>query len=105
MARIRTFLAIDVGDEIRARLVSLQEELAIIASDVKWVERENLHVTLLFLGEVEQRQTLDICRAGQKAVAKMPAFTMTVEGAGAFPNARRPRTLWVGVGEGAAEVG
>jgi RNA 2',3'-cyclic 3'-phosphodiesterase len=105
MARIRTFLAIDLGDEVRGRLVSLQEELAVIASDVKWVEPENLHLTLFFLGEVEQRETLDICRAAQKAVAKLPAFTMAVEGAGAFPNPRRPRTLWVGVGEGADEVG
>ena len=104
MARVRTFLAIHVGDEIRARLVSLQEELTLIASDVKWVEPENLHVTLLFLGEVEQRETLDICRAAQKAVADMPPFTMAVEGARAFPNLRRPRTLWVGVGEGGAEV-
>src|SRR5437016_4655408 len=103
MRRVRTFLAIEVGDEIRDRLVSLQEELALIASDVKWVEPENLHVTLLFLGEVEQRETLDICRAAQKAVAEMPVFTMTVEGAGAFPNTRRPRTLWVGVGDGSAE--
>jgi 2'-5' RNA ligase len=104
MPRLRTFLAIDVGEDIRARLISLQEQLAIIASDVKWVEPENLHVTLLFLGEVEQRETLAICRAAQKAVAKLPAFTMAVEGAGCFPNPRRPRTLWVGVGAGSAEV-
>ncbi|MBI1830120.1 MAG: RNA 2',3'-cyclic phosphodiesterase [Planctomycetes bacterium] len=105
MPRVRTFLAIEVDDAVRGRLVSLQEQLAVIAPDVKWVEPENLHVTLLFLGEVEQRETLDICRAAQKAVAEMPAFAMSVEGAGCFPNARRPRTLWVGVGMGAHEVG
>ncbi|MBI3822793.1 MAG: RNA 2',3'-cyclic phosphodiesterase [Planctomycetes bacterium] len=105
MARIRTFLGIDVGEAIRDRLVSLQQELTAVAEDVKWVEPENLHITLLFLGEVAQRETLDICRAAQKAVAKMPAFSISVEGAGCFPNPRRPRTLWVGVGEGADEVG
>lgn len=104
MPRLRTFLAIDVGDEIRERLVSLQEKLAIEAPDVKWVERENLHVTLLFLGDVDQRETIDICRAAQKAVEAMPSFAMTIEGAGCFPNPRRPRTLWVGVGKGAREV-
>ena len=104
MPRVRTFLGIDVGEEIRDHLVSLQEEFAIEAPDVKWVERENLHITLLFLGDVDQRETIDICRAAQKAVAEMPSFAMTIEGAGCFPNPRRPRTLWVGVGKGAKEV-
>src|SRR3974377_1863976 len=76
MARRRTFLGINVGDPIRAQLIALQEELSAIASDVKWVEPENLHITLLFLGEVGAR----------------------------FPNRRRPRTLWVGVGAGLSEV-
>src|SRR5438093_475994 len=104
MARVRTFLGIDLGEKIRERLVSLQEQLAIEAPDVKWVEPENLHITLLFLGEVQQREVLDICRAAQKAVAKLPAFSARIEGAGAFPNLRRPRTLWVGVSEGAEEL-
>lgn len=104
MARKRTFLGIDVGPDIRAQLVSLQEELAAIATDVKWVEPENLHITLLFLGEVDQREIIDLCRATQAAVAALPAFTMSIAGAGCFPNARRPRTLWVGVGAGAGDV-
>ena len=104
MPRIRTFIGIDVGDEIRDRLVSLQEKLAIVEPEVKWVEPENLHLTLLFLGEVDQREIIDICRAGQKAVDDMPAFSMSIEAVGCFPNARRPRTLWVGVGTGRDEV-
>ena len=104
MPRKRTFLGIDVGPEVRARLVSLQEELAAIAGDVKWVEPENLHITLLFLGEVDQREIIDLCRATQKAVAHLPAFTMSIAGVGCFPNARRPRTLWVGVEAGSEEV-
>jgi 2'-5' RNA ligase len=104
MARVRTFLGIDLGAKIRDHLVSLQEDLGTIASDVKWVEPENLHLTLLFLGEVEQREVLDICRAAQKAVADFQVFSMSVEGAGCFPNPRRPRTLWVGVGAGSEEV-
>src|SRR5437016_5643430 len=104
MPRIRTFIGIDVGATIRDRLISLQEELATVAPDVKWVEPENLHLTLLFLGEVDNREIIDICRAAQKAIGTMPAFTMSIEGVGCFPNVRRPRTLWVGVGKGADEV-
>ena len=104
MARKRTFIGIDVGEDIRDRLVSLQEELAVIEPEVKWVEPENLHLTLLFLGEVDQRETIDICRAAQKAIQEMPAFALSVEAVGCFPNIRRPRTLWVGVGKGSDEV-
>jgi RNA 2',3'-cyclic 3'-phosphodiesterase len=104
MARIRTFLAINLGEKIRDRLVSLQEQLAIEAPDVKWVEPKNLHITLLFLGEVDARETIDICRAAQKAVAAMPSFPVSIEGANCFGSPRRPRTLWVGIGAGLEEV-
>jgi 2'-5' RNA ligase len=104
MPRKRTFLGIDVGADVRARLVSLQEELAETATDVKWVEPENLHITLLFLGEVDSREVIDLCRAAQKAIANMPVFPMSITGVGCFPNPRRPRTLWVGVTTGADEV-
>jgi 2'-5' RNA ligase len=104
MPRIRTFLAIDLGAKIRARLVSLQEDLATDAPEVKWVEPENLHITLLFLGEVDQREIIDICRAAQNAVAEMPSFALSIEGLGCFPNARRPHVLWAGVAMGSEEV-
>ena len=104
MARVRTFMAIDLGEDIRDRLVSLQEKLSVEAPEVKWVEPDNLHVTLLFLGEVDQREVIDICRAAQNAVAAMSSFVLSVERAGCFPNPRRPRVLWVGIGKGVQEV-
>jgi 2'-5' RNA ligase len=104
MARTRTFIAIALDDAVRARLVALQEELAQAAPDVKWTEPENLHVTLLFLGEVDDRDLPGVCRAAQAAVRATPAFSVTVEGAGCFPNPRRPRVLWVGLGPGQENV-
>jgi 2'-5' RNA ligase len=104
MARLRTFLAVDVGAGIRSRLVALQEALARAAEEVKWVEEENLHVTLLFLGDVDERDVTDVCRAVGDVCAGLPAFPLSVEGVGCFPHARRPRTLWAGVGTGAREL-
>jgi 2'-5' RNA ligase len=104
MTRVRTFLAFELDSTVRARLVALQENLARVAPDVKWVEQENMHLTLLFLGEVDERDLPGICRAAQQAVAELPAFALSVESAGCFPNPRRPRTLWVGVGAGVQEV-
>jgi 2'-5' RNA ligase len=104
MKPTRTFIAIDPGKAIRDRLVSLQENLAKTGAPVKWVEPENLHVTLLFLGEVDQRGLVPVCRAVAAVAVQSAAFTISVETAGAFPSPRRPRTLWVGVGSGSAEV-
>jgi 2'-5' RNA ligase len=104
MPRTRTFIAVELSKAIRDRLVELQECLSATAKDVKWVEPENLHVTLLFLGEVDDRELPAVCRAVQNALAAQPAFPMTVQGAGCFPNPRRPRVLWVGIGQGVQQV-
>lgn len=104
MGRMRTFLAVEVSPAIRSRLVEMQEALARSAEDVKWVEEENLHVTLLFLGEVDERDVLDVCRAVGATCAELPAFTLSVEGVSCFGNPRRARTLWAGVSTGTAEL-
>jgi 2'-5' RNA ligase len=104
MARLRTFIAVDLGPAIRARCVALQETLASAGTDVKWVEEENLHVTLLFLGEVDDRDLPALCRAVGETCAGHGGFTLSVEKVGCFPNPRRPRVVWVGVGQGQHEL-
>jgi 2'-5' RNA ligase len=104
MARLRTFIAIDLGKAIRDRLLALQENLARSGTEVKWVEPENLHVTLLFLGEVDERDVPQVCQAVAQAAQQLASFPLSVETAGCFPNVRRPRVLWVGVGEGKQAV-
>jgi RNA 2',3'-cyclic 3'-phosphodiesterase len=104
VSRLRTFLGIALDPDVRSNLVTLQQKLGRVAPDVKWVEEENLHLTLLFLGEVDERELMPICRAAQDAVANLPPFTLAVQGVGCFPNPRRPRTLWIGVGAGAQEA-
>jgi 2'-5' RNA ligase len=104
MSRVRTFLAIGLTPEVVAELTALQRTLGRGGGDVKWVEEQNLHLTLLFLGEVDERELISICRAAQDALATQPAFAVSVEKVGCFPNPRRPRTLWAGIGAGSAEV-
>jgi 2'-5' RNA ligase len=104
MARLRTFIAVDTGKAIRDRCVGLQESLARAEAGVKWVEAENLHVTLLFLGEVEDRTVPTLCRAVAEVCAGQDRFRLCVEGVGCFPNPRPPRVVWVGVGAGGAEL-
>jgi len=104
MARLRTFIAVDIGQAIRDRAVALQGKLAQTGSDVKWVEPENLHVTLLFLGEVDDREVPAVCRVVAEHTQKHASFQLSIERVGCFPNLRRPRVLWIGAGQGAQEL-
>lgn len=104
MARLRTFIAVDLGQKLRDRCIAMQENLARLGADLKWVEPNNLHVTLLFLGEVDERAVPEVCAAAAAVGAQHDPFTLSVEKVGCFGSPRRPRTLWAGVGEGAAEL-
>lgn len=104
MARMRTFIAVDLAEEVRDRVIVLQEKLARAGPDVKWVEAENLHFTLLFLGEVIDRAIPDVCRAVAQSCHALSTFTVSVAGAGCFPSPRRPRVIWIGAGEGKEEL-
>src|SRR5438477_935721 len=104
MSRLRTFIAIPLEKSIRDRLIALQSTFADAAPEVKWVEADNLHLTLLFLGEVEDREIHSVCRLVSQVCAGQAAFAMSVEKAGSFGNPRRPRTLWVGIGAGSTEI-
>lgn len=102
--RIRTFIALDVERFTRDRLAGLQERLAAEGAAAKWVEPENLHLTLLFLGEVDMREIPNVCREVERAAAECRPFAMTLAGTGAFPSPRHPRILIVHVTEGADEI-
>jgi 2'-5' RNA ligase len=71
------------------------------AGDVKWVAPENLHWTLQFLGDVGELEIPSVCMAVSNAVRDLDSFDLEARGAGAFPAADRPRTLWLGAGTGA----
>ncbi len=104
MARMRTFIAVDLAPDVRGRVVGLQHDLQEGGADVKWVEEENLHVSLLFLGEVDEREVYKVCRAVADVCARQDAFVLRVEGVGCFPNPRRPRVAYAGISDGAAEL-
>lgn len=104
MARIRTFIGVDIGEQIRANAVALQQRLARVDAGVRWATPESMHVTLLFLGEVDEREIVPVCRAVESVAGREPPFTLRVSGVGAFPTPRRPKTVWAGITDGATEL-
>jgi RNA 2',3'-cyclic 3'-phosphodiesterase len=101
MAGTRTFTAVAASPEIRRAAAKLTERLQTAAGDLKWVEPENLHWTLQFFGDVDELEIPALCSTVSAAVAEVEAFDLEARGAGAFPSADRPRTLWLGAGTGA----
>jgi RNA 2',3'-cyclic 3'-phosphodiesterase len=100
----RTFVAVQISEAIRARAGELLAALSGTTAEVKWVEPHNLHLTLKFLGEVSEREIAHVCRAVERGAAQVEPFEIEVRGAGAFPNAARPRTVWLGAGAGAEQM-
>lgn len=104
MSRVRTFIAVEVDRAMGSRLTALQQALARSGDDVKWVEPDSLHLTLLFLGDVDERELPAVCRAVAAVCARRPPFLLALQGVGCFPTLRRPRVVWAGVGTGSAEL-
>ena len=93
----RTFIAVALPEDRAAKLGHLQALIAPEVPGVRWVDPANLHATLAFLGDVADTDLAEVCRAVAEAAAGFAAIELRLEGLGAFPDARRPRTLWVGL--------
>lgn len=102
--RIRTFVAVEMSEAVRAAAAKVIRRLGKCDAGIRWVEPENMHLTLKFLGEVNTLEIPDVCRAVEQAVAEVPGFSLDVAGVGAFPKIERPRTIWLGVTQGAEEL-
>jgi 2'-5' RNA ligase len=92
---LRAFVAIEIPNPALDSLVGFQEELRATGADVKLVERQNLHFTVKFLGEISESQAAEVgSRLGNLVLKGMD---VEVRGAGAFPNPSRARVVWAGV--------
>lgn len=98
METIRTFIAIELTDALQRALADAQTKFQRdrAARAVRWVAPENIHITLKFLGDVDAAQMPALQRAIADACAGFAPFALTIGGAGAFPNTRRPNVVWIG---------
>jgi RNA 2',3'-cyclic 3'-phosphodiesterase len=98
---MRLFFSVPLPDEAKERAAVALAEMRRAAPRLSWTRSEQLHFTLAFLGEQP-----DEIRAASAAVEcrEVHAFDLSLAGAGAFPNARRARVVWLGVSRGSAEL-
>ena len=98
MEQIRSFIAIDLTDDLRSRLARLEASLQAGGRfRAKWVKPESIHLTLKFLGDVAADKITAIGDALTEAAQGIPPFNLEVGELGAFPNLSRTQVVWVGI--------
>jgi 2'-5' RNA ligase len=100
---MRAFIAVPIPQELRQRLAEAGVAALGDRNGVRVVRPEAMHVTLVFLGEVEETDLAAVRAAMEEAVTGVGAFTASLGAAGQFPPKRRPKVFYVGLADGAAE--
>ena len=97
---LRLFFAVPVADDLRPVLTQVQARLKTTGAKVGWVKSGNLHFTLKFLGDTPEEQVSQLAEVARQVATAIPVHQIKMCGAGGFPNARRPRVVWVGCTDG-----
>jgi len=100
---IRAFLAVELSQELRAELATVQQELKHrIEPEMKrnirisWAQPASIHLTLKFLGDMDEQVIDPLLAAVEQAIGRQTAVNVPLERLGAFPRPQSPRVLWVG---------
>ncbi len=103
---IRAFLAVELPVELKKGVAQAQDQVKgritrAVSPDarIQWVKPDSMHLTLKFLGDIEEGQVESIRQALLPSVTAFPRFCIEVGGLGVFPDLRMPRILWVGLSD------
>ena len=94
---MRLFIAIDLGQQVRATVRKEVERLQPLAPKAKWASAEGMHVTLVFLGYVDDERVPEVQTIVREVASRHAPLRLAVEGIGGFGSSVRPRVLWLGL--------
>ena len=101
---MRTFVAIEIDESVRERIITLQDAMRKSAPRLRWSDPRRIHLTLKFLGEVDEAR-IDLIRGQLDRIAASTApFTIAIRGTGIFPPSGPPRVVWIGVKDAAGAL-
>lgn len=96
--QIRSFIAIELPQNVKNELAQLRSELEKTEHPfIKWVNPESIHLTLKFLGNIPFKQVAEIANAIEQAAKGILPFHLELSDLGVFPSTKQPRVLWVGI--------
>lgn len=101
---MRAFIAIEISEDIREALGQVQSRLKYAGADVKWVEPNNIHLTLKFLGEITDEKAEKVKSILDAIGSQIRPFEISLKDVGAFPKIEYPRVIWAGLDKGAGEA-
>ena len=97
---MRSFIAINLPATVKSDIGEIVARLRPSGPPARWVQADNVHVTLKFLDEIEADQVRPLVEAIERASLETPPFDLALGGFGVFPNARRARVFWIGIESG-----
>ncbi len=101
---IRCFVAVEMPESIQDLLTEIQEAFRPKIERASWTRPRNIHLTLKFLGEVENNSVNQIDVSLHRTAGQQKPFSIEIGGVGAFPNLVQPRVLWVGIKRGTIQL-
>ncbi|MBU0698426.1 MAG: RNA 2',3'-cyclic phosphodiesterase [Proteobacteria bacterium] len=94
---IRTFIAIELPENIIDSIQRVQEGMRSYGFNVRWVRPQNVHLTLKFLGDINAAETEKVGRAIFESTKGFAPLVLAAKGLGTFPSIKRSRVIWIGV--------
>ena len=99
MSQLRAFLAIDVDEDLKAKMYKVIKEFRQIDANIRYVDLENLHLTLKFFGDIDTEGIDLLTSKISKVTENFDKFTIKIKGCCAFPNVNRIKVIWLGIDE------
>ena len=97
---IRSFLAIELDEELVPKILDVQKEFKKTNANIKYVPSQNMHFTLKFFGNIDLDMVEDISSAVEKVIKNYSSFELNIKKCGCFPNKNVIKVLWLGLEEG-----
>ena len=104
MKNIRSFIAIPLAPEVSRAAIRLIRRLSEPGDGIKWVPTDNLHLTLKFLGDVDNTEVPRVCEVLHEVCGQYEPFNLQFSGTGGFPDIERPRVLFAGIQDGSESL-
>ncbi len=101
---MRVFIAIELESSIKENIARIQTRLKVTQDKIKWVEASSVHLTLRFLGEIEEEKLEKVHQITRELGERISPFKIRVKGMGVFPGFSSPRVIWIGARDTSGEL-
>lgn len=92
---MRCFISVPIIEDLKGKIEKIQERIDSAGADIKFVEKENLHFTIKFLGEISEEKLEKVKETIKKTANMFESFEINIKNLGCFPNRDYARVIWL----------